>query len=204
MGKRCPYIVIDVDGIDGVKFDFNKLLRFILEMFQLDEIARTTGGMKIAITLDGADLSQNIQHVTCGIKVVDPRAVNPITNIPLGLEGVQSRENCFSFKIHLTKDSKTLYRTHFKDFFNWAEQLARRGVREYKPFVVASPQDISSFWKSLGRGGACKRDEDFCHCCAIKSSHVITPNIIKCAHCVHFSNKLCYHHNVCDYYFCRE
>ena len=72
MGKRCPYIVIDVDGIDGVKFDFNKLLRFILEMFKLDEIARTTGGVKIAITLDGADLSQHIQHVTCRIKVVNP------------------------------------------------------------------------------------------------------------------------------------
>ena len=72
MGKKFPYIVIDVDGIDGVKIDFNKLLRFILEMFKLDEIVRTTGGVKIAIMLHGVDLSQNIQHVTCGIKVADP------------------------------------------------------------------------------------------------------------------------------------
>ena len=72
--------------------------------------------MKLAITLDGADLSWNVQHVTCGIKIVDPHAVNPLTGIPIGLEGVQSREFCFPCKILLTKDTKALYQTHVSDF----------------------------------------------------------------------------------------
>ena len=34
--KIYPYIVIEEDGIDGVKFNYNKLLDFILKMFKLD------------------------------------------------------------------------------------------------------------------------------------------------------------------------
>ena len=201
MKKICPYVVIDADGIDGIKFNYDKLLDFILKIFKLDQIATEKGLVKMAITLDGADLSRNIQHVTCGIKIVDPRAVNPLTGIPIGLEGVQSRDYCFPFKILLTKDSKTLYQTHLKDFFDWTKQLLNEGLGAYKPFLVASPQDVSSFWKCIGRGGACKRDENFCHCCAITSTNVIVPNIIKCAHCLRFSNELCFHQPVCDNVF---
>ena len=198
MSKMCPYIIINENGIDGIQFDYDKMLDFIVNMFKLDRIKSTTGGVRIAITLDGADLSRTVQHVTCGIKIVDSRAVNPITGIPIGLEGVQSRENCFACKILLTKDSKMLYCTHFSDFFAWTKQLSTKGVGGYQPFIVASPQDVSSFWKCIGRGGACKRDEYFCHCCAIKSSDIIVPNLMKCSHCIRFGNSLCYHHNVCD------
>ena len=198
MDKLCPYVSINEDGIDGVQFHYSKLLDFLLKIFHLDRIAREEGNVKIAITLDGADLSRNIQHVTCGIKIVDPRAVNPMTGIPIGLEGVQSRDLCFPCKILLTKDTKALYQSHFADFFTWTRKLDKEGEGEYKKFLVASPQDISSFWKCIGRGGACKRDENFCHCCAVKSDNVITPNLLKCQHCVRFGNLNCFHHDVGD------
>ena len=204
MEKNCPYVLIDEDGIDGVKFMYTKYLDYVLKLFKLDKIVWREGNIKIAITLDGADLSRNIQHVTAGIKILDPRAVNPVTGIPIGLEGVQSREFCFPTKILLTKDTKTLYRTHFNDFFEWANKLNTEGVLDYKKFSVASPQDVSSFWKCIGRGGAAKRDENFCHCCAVKSSNIIVPNLIKCAHCNKFDNKLCYHHSVCDSKFLED
>jgi hypothetical protein len=98
----CPFEVTFVDGKDGVKFNYQKLLSFVLEIYGLDEIARTTGGVKIAITLDGAELSRNAGHVTAGVKITDPRAIDPITRLPIGVFGaakVQSRELCIPFKI---------------------------------------------------------------------------------------------------------
>ena len=199
MDKICPYYMIDNrDGVDGIEFDYSLLLKYILKLFKLDRIAKKYGKVSIGITLDGADLSRNIQHVTCGIKILDPRAINPLTGIPIGLEGVQSRDYCFPFKILLAKDTKALYQTHFKPFFAWARELHEKGLDEFKPFKVASPQDISSFWKCIGRGGACKRDEDFCHCCPLKSRDLIKPNLFKCVDCIRRCNRECYHHQVGD------
>ena len=96
-------------------------------MFKLDGIAREEGNVKIASTIDGADLSQNLQRVTCGVKIVDPQAINPITGILIGLEGVQSRDFCFPVKILLTKDTKALYQSHFSDFFAWTKKLNQEG-----------------------------------------------------------------------------
>ena len=196
----CPYKLIENrDGIDGIEFEYSKLLKFLLKLFKLEQIARREGNVSISITLDGADLSRNIQHVTCGVKFCDPRAVNPLTGIPIGLEGVQSREFCFAFKILLAKDTKALYQSHFTSFFKWAQDLHEKGMDGgYKRFKVGSPQDISSFWKSIGRGGACKRDESFCHCCPLKSRDVIAPNITKCVDCVRRNNLECFHHPVGD------
>ena len=198
MNEICPYEMIDEDGIDGVEFDGPMLLDCLLKMFKLNIIAREEGNVKIASTIDGADLSRNVQHVTCGVKIVDPRAINPMTGIPIGLEGVQSRDFCFPVKILLTKDSKALYKSHFSDFFSWTKKLNVEGEGPYKPFCVASPQDVSSFWKCIGRGGACKRDQDFCHCCDIKSDDIITPNLTHCNHCVRFNNLNCFHRPVGD------
>ena len=118
MKLLCHYTLIeDCDGVDGIEFDYSKLIKFLLKLFKLEQIARREGNVSISITLDGADLSQNIQHVTCGVKSCDPRAVNPITGIPIGLEGIQSCEFCFAFKMLLAKDTKALYQSHFKSFF---------------------------------------------------------------------------------------
>ena len=56
----------------------------------------------------------------------------------------------------------------------------------------------------MGRGGACKRDQFFCHCCDLKSENVITPNILKCAHCVRFDNPNCFHHPVGDHTYMKS
>ena len=60
-----------------------------------------------------------------------------------------------------------------------------------KKIKVASPQDISSFWKC--------RDEDLCHGCDLKSENVITLNVIKCLHCLRFDNTNCFHKPVGDH-----
>ena len=63
---------------------------------------------------------------------------------------------------------------------------------------MALPQDKSSFWKTIGQDGVCKRDEDFCYCCDIKSDNFITPKLAHCNHCVRFDNLNCFHRPVGD------
>ena len=87
MSKMCPYKLINEDGIDGVAFNLTIMLDTLLKLFKLDGIAKTKGNEKILSTLDRSYLSCNIQHVICGVKIANPRAVNPCTGIPLGLEG---------------------------------------------------------------------------------------------------------------------
>jgi hypothetical protein len=61
-----PFDVVDVDKIDGFKFDYEPLLLYLLKLFKLEDAARDMNQppVQISITLDGADLSRNVTHVT--------------------------------------------------------------------------------------------------------------------------------------------
>ena len=160
-----PYSAVDPNGpLDGVVFEFLPLLTYVLKTYKLYEITTTIGGVCIAVTLDSADLSRNITHVTAGIKIVDPRAVDPISGIPIGLDGskkLQSRELCIPFKIVLAKDNKNLYDTQFTDFFAFFKLIGEEDHGCFKKFNIVSPQDCLSFWKTLKRGGACRNKTEF-------------------------------------------
>jgi hypothetical protein len=196
--------LILTDDIDGVQFEYDKLLAYLLKLYKLDDVAKNPAEppVEFSITLDGADLSRNISHVTAGIKINDPRAIDPRTGIPIGRDGsipVQSRELCFPCKILIAKDTKDLYTDHFTDFFAFFKGVEERGFGEYtRPFIVSSPQDLSSFWKSLKKGGACKVSKSFCHCCSIKSKFVHHPRPQRCEHCVEHNKEKCFHWEVGD------
>jgi hypothetical protein len=55
------------NGIDGIVFDFGKLLSFLLKLYKLDEPHRdlTQPPLEFSITLDGADLPPNMLHGNC-------------------------------------------------------------------------------------------------------------------------------------------
>jgi hypothetical protein len=209
--KVIPFQEIPTPDLDGVAFkvgnadDFSKMLMFVLEMFQLDHIARdpTQPPVQLACTLDGADISRFVSHVTAGIKILDPRAIDPISHLPIGLDGskkVQSRDLCFPFKMILTRDTKTLYHEHFKDFFDFFARLNREGLPELgiQPIMVSSPQDMSSMWKALGRGGGCKVKTFFCYCCAMTSKECATARKVRCPSCVETGRLRCYHSETGD------
>jgi hypothetical protein len=175
----------------GVADDYSTLLIFLLEMFKLDGIAKasTQAPVQIACTLDGADISRNVSHVTAGIKILDPRAINPISHLPIGMDGskkVQSRELCFPFKMIFTRDTKSLYKEQFKDCFDFFGRLRDEGLPEMgiRPINVSSPQDMSSIWKAIGRGGGCKVKIYFCYCCATILKESATPRKLLRASCV--------------------
>jgi hypothetical protein len=187
------------DGIDGIVFEYPQMLAYLLKLFRLDVVAGDPNQppVQFSITLDGADLSQNISHVTAGIKINDPRAVDPISGIPIGMEDstkVQSRELCFPLKVLIAKDTKELYHKYFADFFLFFQQVEERGFGEFqRPFIISSPQDLSSFWKCYGKGGACKQRTEFCHICACRSAEVHLPRAIQCERCVSKGREKCYH-----------
>ena len=195
-----------------IEFDpIEKFLCILLDGFHLTELSRLDGGVEIAITLDGAKLSRNLSHVTAGIKIVDKRACDPNTGAPLFVasdgstnQSVQSREFCFPVKILLAPDSKDLYKNEFADFFKYFDALGRNGLKAsehgtaLKPFKIVSPQDMSSFWKSLGSGGVAKCKTLFCHCCMCKSADMtcFRENDNRCQHCKDTANDYCYHHDM--------
>jgi hypothetical protein len=116
-----PFKIVDVDGIDGLKFDFEPLLLYVLKLFKLEDAVRDINQppVQISITLDGADLSHNVTHVTAGVKVNNPMSIDPLSGLPIGVTNsrkVQSRELCFPFKSLLAKDLKELYNNHSGDF----------------------------------------------------------------------------------------
>jgi hypothetical protein len=200
-----PFQEVPATDLDGFTFDFSKMLVFLLEMFQLDHIARDPSQppVQLACTLDGADISKFVSHVTAGIKILDPRAIDPISHLPIGLEGskkVQSRDLCFPFKMLLTRDTKTLYKEHFKDFFDFFSRLNLEGIPELgnNPISVSSPQDMSSMWKALGRGGGCKVKTFFCYCCAVTSKDSATPRKTCCHSCLEKGRQKCYHSDIGD------
>jgi hypothetical protein len=190
------------------------LLTFLLKLYSLDQVALDPEqpAVEFSITLDGADLSRNISHVTAGIKINDPRAIDPISGIPIGMEDsrkLQSRELCYPCKVLIAKDSKTLYDNYYSDFFSFFKQVNEHGFGNFTakensngilraPFTISSPQDLSSLWKSTGRGGACKNKIDFCCQCACTSDVVHLPRQIRCERCVLTGREACYHWDVGD------
>ena len=151
----------------------------------LDTAAETTSRdiqkpVLIAYTLDGAQLTNALGHVTAGIKIVDPRAKDPITGIPLHMSGkYQSRDLCFPAQITFGRDCKALYSDCFQSFFDYftagCKVEAKFGLPELSNFRVLSPQDMSSIWKTVGLGGGCHTKEYFCYCCSCRKHDIRIP-----------------------------
>ena len=128
-----PFNVVNVDGIDGFQFDYERVLLYLLQLFKLEDAARDINQppVQISITLDGADLSRNVTHVTAGVKINDPRSIDPDSGLPIGVQDsrkIQSRELCFPVKGLLAKDSKELYDNHFGDFFDYFKYVQTNGL----------------------------------------------------------------------------
>jgi hypothetical protein len=175
-----PFSKVDCQLGEMYQFDYEKMVRFLLLHFSLHEYAKR-GSVELCITLDGAELTKDLCHLTFGVKITDPRAIDPRDGTPLacqedGMYGhlfkVQSRNYCFVMKTLLGKDSKAAYR-EFSDVFKFFEKVMVEGLPEningprIMAITVWSPQDLSSIWKSLNTGGGARKsgDRHWCHLC---------------------------------------
>jgi hypothetical protein len=74
---------------------------------------------------------------------------------------LQSHKLCYPVKILIAKDTKALSEDYFADFFDFFKEVEEVGFGEYRrPFIVSSPQNLSSFWKVYKKGGACKTEDE--------------------------------------------
>jgi len=169
------------------QFDFEKMVRYIIKAFALHQVAQGDS-IELCITLDGAELTKDLCHLSFGVKATDWRAINPRdgTSLAYSQDGVfgkifnvQSRNNCFIMKTLLGKDSKAAYQ-HFADVFRFFKHVKAEGLPANEngprimPIIVWSPQDLSSIWKSLNTGGGARKtgDKHWCHLCACTGNRI--------------------------------
>jgi hypothetical protein len=89
----------------------------------------------------------------------------------------------------LAKDNKEKYNKYLREIFNNVQVLKSEGIPElgWLPFDIPEPQDVKSFQLCLGRGGAYKANNYFCHFCQLHIDSVQLPNQIACRKCAYAS-----------------
>jgi hypothetical protein len=92
----------------------------VLKAFGLEQYAVTGSNAKpvvLCYTINGAQLTSDLGHLTGSIKIVDPHAVDITTGNLLALTGkFQSRELFFVNQLAFVKDYKEVYHDCFRDF----------------------------------------------------------------------------------------
>lgn len=190
-------------------FGLDTQIRMTLDGFGLSQWAETGSGdspVLLCHTLDGAQLTMCLGHVTAGVKIVDPRAVDPITRMLLVL--LQSRDLCFPCQIVFGRDCKDLCEDCFGAFHSHFNNgvatpaIPELGLPELSNFKVVSPQDLSSLWKCTGRGcatGNGKRTE-ICFVCMCRSDGRGVSKVLadRCSICSGLGLERCYCHPVND------
>jgi len=160
----------------------------------------TTNPVIVAVTFDGGKISRFFSHVTGGFKQVDPRCKDPKKGTFLfsesGIENVQSHIHCFPVKVCFAKDTKQLYRLEFDVFFAFLREYEIEKGGRIK-FVFH--QDMSSIWKTTGRGGTAKVKTFPCYCCTVTSETLISPQPKeKCFRGHRCRQPKCFHHAMLD------
>ena len=153
--------------------------------FGLADTARQRA-IDMALTLDGAQLTNNLSFVMAGLKLVDLAVRNPMTG-EYELDPTQrdcrylpqSRKWCFPMKFCMGKETANMYQEEFKDLFQIfidASADNQKVFPEWKPINFSNPADMAAIQKVLGIGGAAKVWRFFCHCCSLTSQDIVTPN----------------------------
>jgi hypothetical protein len=197
--------------------NFEPALRLSLKACSLHDLATTTS-VKVALTVDGADLFKGRTHVSTGIKVTDPRGIHPIKKQQFMVSSaeerddddacvkIQSREVCCAMIIADAKDNKHLYEYVFQEYYQWGERLRLEGLpaSQYGPklcqFTVTHTTDMKAAWFLSSRGGGCKNKTMFCHLCSCTKDSLTSYFVDEffCDRCKRRERKRCYHHTVCD------
>ena len=106
------------------EFRFEHMFRYLMDAYGLTPYCLTTcqeRNVLISYTLDGAAITKYLSHLLAGMKMVDLRALDPTSNLPLFLnQKYQSRKLCFTFKILFAKDSKAAYHDVMKFFLRFS------------------------------------------------------------------------------------
>ena len=157
----------------------------ICDAFGLSEVAKRRP-IDMALTLDGAQLTNKLSFVMAGLKLVDLAVRNPLTGefeLDPDAEGSkylpQSRKWCFPLKLCMGKETKQMYQEEFASIFQLFSDASVEGqdiFPDWEAINFSNPADMAAIMKVLGFGGAAKVWRFFCHCCSLVSNKIATPN----------------------------
>ena len=173
-------------GDKYIQWDPFHLLSGMIKAYQLTEVAKERS-VEIHISVDGAMLSKNWNHLTAGAKQGDNATFCPrwqqLIYGNMDDATIQSRDHCFPFIIAMvreTKKSVDWMRPRLELFDAIANPVDGTWWDDYKPVDIVMNTDMSFTWKYLGRGGASKVKKHFCHCCTLTSNNIVTANVECC------------------------
>jgi hypothetical protein len=73
------------------QYDYELYIRFLLKCFKLHDVAQRES-VEFCITLDDAELCKGLSHLMAGVKITDPRAIDPRDEVPIScMNGVFGR-----------------------------------------------------------------------------------------------------------------
>ena len=126
----------------------------------------------MALTLDGAQLTNKLSFVMAGMKLVDMAVQNPITG-EFELDPArellylpQSRKWNFPLKMCMGKETKEMYQDKFRHIFQLYSDASKENQTifpDWEPINFVNPADMAAIQKVLGIGGAAKVWKFFCH-----------------------------------------
>ena len=171
---------------EGFEFDVVKVTETLFDAFGLMNEAKRRS-VELAITSDGAQLTNTISHVAAGLKFNDMALCDPFTKQPLLLHGpdslVQSRNLCFPLRIVIAKDSKKTL-DGFRPLYNIFNSGVVAEALDCCPFKMSYPGDMKLQWGALDNGGAAKVKDFFCFICPCRSASLHVPHDnSKCSIC---------------------
>ena len=110
------------DGNEYIKFDLKQALRCVLEGSGLDKVTDPNNPVCLSQVMDGSYFTSSIGFVMYGIKMNDPRALDPWTKLPIidpsSLKSIlQSRNNQVPLKIIIGKEKDAIYEEFQHLFF---------------------------------------------------------------------------------------
>ncbi|KAI2506034.1 hypothetical protein MHU86_8355 [Fragilaria crotonensis] len=191
------------DGDDfgeGFEFDAVKVTETLFEAFGLSKVAKLRP-IEMALTSDGAQLTNTLSHVAAGLKFHDMAMRDPMTKSPLLLHGqdslVQSRNLCFPLCIVIAKDNKATL-DGFRPLYNQFRTGEVATALQCQAFKMSFPGDMKLQWGALDDGGAAKVKEKVCYICPCRSSTLHVPrdksNCEICQRRMRNDDEKCYHY----------
>ena len=166
---------------EGFQFEETIMTKTLFDSLGLTEVAKTRP-VELALTSDGAQLTNNITHVSAGMKFHEMAVRDPFTKELLCFHDpdslVQSRNNSFISRMVIGDDNKTTnegFRPLFGNFISGRVAAALN----FQPFKISCPADMKAQWMALGEGGAAKIKAFFVifahadrrHCICLKTGH---------------------------------
>jgi len=149
-------------GGEYIQWDPQHLLSGMIKAYQLTEVAKVRP-VEIHVSIDGAMLSKNWNHLTAGVKQGDSAAFCPRRQqLIYGNTDntmIQSRDHCFPFIIAMVRETKKSV-DWMRPRLELLDTIANPGFLwwdNYKPVDIVMNTDMSFTWKYLGRGVQQKR-----------------------------------------------